>query len=130
MELRSLEIPALILQPLVENAIKHGIAGSISGGEVRIAARLETAAASDTAENTLILTVADTGAGAAEEDFLASGKRGVGLENVERRIQLHGGDSATLSIHSVPGQGTVAEIRLPIEADSPIETDATMEQHR
>jgi two-component system LytT family sensor kinase len=129
-QLRSLEIPALILQPLVENAIKHGIARSISGGEVRIAARLENAAASDTAEDTLILTVADTGAGAGEEDFLARRTRGVGLQNVERRIQLHGGDSATLSIQSAPGIGTVAEIRLPLEADASIETDATIEQRQ
>jgi two-component system LytT family sensor kinase len=127
MDLRSLEIPALILQPLVENAIKHGIARSISGGEVRIGARLETAEW-NSAEEILILTVADTGAGAAEEDFLAPGKRGVGLENVERRIHLHGGDSAVLSIQSFPGEGTVAEIRLPLEADATIETNSTLEQ--
>jgi sensor histidine kinase YesM len=65
-----------------------------------------------------------------EQDFLAAGKRGVGLENVERRIRLHGGDGAVLSIHSAPGHGTVAEIRLPIEADASEElaVDTTMEQ--
>ena len=113
----------------MKTLIKHGIARSISGGEVRIAARLEIAS-SDSKEETLILTVADTGAGAAEEDFVAPGKRGVGLENVERRIQLHGGESAALSIHSVPGQGTIAEIRLPLEADTSIETNVTMEQRQ
>jgi signal transduction histidine kinase len=126
-DLRSLEIPALILQPLVENAIKHGIARSIFGGEVRIGARLQTAGL-NSEEEILILTVVDTGAGAAEADFLAPGKRGVGLENVERRIQLHGGDSAALSIQSLPGQGTVAEIRLPLEADALLETNSTLGQ--
>jgi two-component system LytT family sensor kinase len=130
-ELRSAEIPALILQPLVENAIKHGIARSISGGEVRIAARVETSA-SDAGEDALILTVSDTGAGAVEQDFLATGKRGVGLENVERRVRLHGGDSAALSIQSVPGHGTVAEIRLPLEADvsEEVPIDVAMERRQ
>jgi two-component system LytT family sensor kinase len=128
-EFRNLEIPALILQPLVENSVKHGIARSIAGGEVRIGARIESAAVSHTGEDALILTVTDTGAGAPEQDFLMEGKRGVGLENVERRIRLHGGDSATLSIHSAPGRGTVAQIRLPLEADTSeeIAVDATTE---
>jgi LytS/YehU family sensor histidine kinase len=131
-ELRHLEIPALILQPLVENSIKHGIARSIAGGEVRIAARVESAAPPNSSDDTLILTVSDTGAGAPEQDFLATGKRGVGLENVERRIRLHRGDSATLSIHSAPGRGTITEIRLPLEADAleEVAADETVEQQK
>jgi hypothetical protein len=128
-ELRNLEIPALILQPLVENSIKHGIARSISGGEVRIAARLETSAP-DKREDVLILTVRDSGAGAPEQDFLR--KRGVGLENVERRLRLQGGDDARLTIHSEAGRGTVAEIRLPLEGDASEEmpADSLMERQR
>jgi two-component system sensor histidine kinase LytS len=104
---RGLRIPALILQPLVENAIKHGIARSIAGGTIRITARVEDA---------LILTVVDTGA---DHDrgtaFDQTSRRGVGLENVQRRLSCYGGSDASLSVRSEAGKGTIVEIRYPVE---------------
>jgi sensor histidine kinase YesM len=58
--LRDVRVPALVLQPLVENAIKHGIAHKESGGEVTVRARVEHV---DGGERRLSLTVADTGVG-------------------------------------------------------------------
>jgi hypothetical protein len=104
---RGLRIPALILQPLVENAIKHGIGRSIAGGTIRITARMEDA---------LILTVIDTGADADRGfSFEKNGRRGVGLENVQRRLACYAGTDASLSVRSEAGTGTIVEIRYPIE---------------
>jgi two-component system LytT family sensor kinase len=83
----AIEIPVLSLQPLVENAVKHGIAPKPEGGCVRIEARLNPS-------GQLRVTVSDTGAG------FASGavKLGVGLDNVRRRLELCYGPAAALQI--------------------------------
>jgi two-component system LytT family sensor kinase len=109
-ETRGLRIPALILQPLVENAIKHGISRSIAGGTIRIRAR---------AEDTLILTVINTSPDDHGTLFEESGRRGVGLENVQRRLACLGGSDASLSVRSERGEGTVVEIRYPVETTVP-----------
>lgn len=87
-EVLSLPIPILSLQPLVENAVKHGIAPKSDGGLVTIEAHLES-------PETLAVTVRDTGSGFAKNE---SG--GVGLENVTRRLELYYGAEARLRIHS------------------------------
>jgi two-component system, LytTR family, sensor kinase len=87
-EALSLPIPILSIQPLVENAVKHGIAPKTDGGVVTIEARLDP-------PGTLSVTVRDTGAGFAKNE---SG--GVGLENVTRRLELYYGSESRLRIHS------------------------------
>ncbi|MGE0131358.1 MAG: sensor histidine kinase [Blastocatellales bacterium] len=106
-ELRTCRIPALVVQPLVENAIKHGISPSRAGGEVVISARLVSG-------DTLQIIVRDTGLGASEQALVAGRARGVGLSNVERRLKTHYGDQASFNISSALGAGTVVEISLPI----------------
>jgi two-component system sensor histidine kinase LytS len=81
-------IPILTVQPLVENAIKHGIAPKADGGTVSIETRLDSA-------GSLLVVVADTGSGFAENK---SG--GIGLENVTRRLELHYGSEARLHVES------------------------------
>lgn len=103
-ELRAIRIPALILQPLVENAIKHGISSRIDGGEVHITGTLS--------DEILSFAVVDTGVGAHETDFNRGRARGVGLDNVERRLQHYGGESARLVITSSPENGTRIEIHM------------------
>ena len=103
--LRALPIPCLIVQPLVENAVKHGIAPSIPGGRVHIAARLETGRTM----TALVLTVENTGAPLAAPS--ADSTR-VGLANVERRLAGHYGREASLALNTVDGM-TRAEVRLP-----------------
>jgi two-component sensor histidine kinase len=109
-DLRQIRIPSLILQPLVENAIKHGISKAKSGGEVKIAAKLET----KTDGVFLRLTVADSGHGFEKNEFETRRRVGVGLNNIEQRLQNYYGGAARLRIESANGSGTRAEIVFPI----------------
>jgi two-component system LytT family sensor kinase len=106
-ELHRLSIPTFLLQPLVENAIKHGISQSVTGGEVRITADLTDQPA------TLHVVIEDTGSGGDEAHFLIGRTHGVGLNNVEKRLQYYGQDAASMRITSKPGMGTRVEILLP-----------------
>jgi two-component system, LytTR family, sensor kinase len=113
--LRDVRLPPLILQPLVENAIKHGIGNKQVGGEVAVRARVDRI---EDGNRRLSLVVSDTGAGTTE-DVLRLGRRtGVGLSNVERRLECHYGKAASFEIHTIPGQGTTVEIRMPVEMKS------------
>jgi two-component system LytT family sensor kinase len=107
--LRSLRVPPLVLQPVVENAVKHGIAPLMRGGEVTVSARLDASASG----RTLTIVVQDTGVGVSPLELHAGRAAGVGLTNVERRLACHYGDAACLSIASVPGTGTTVELRMP-----------------
>jgi len=105
-DLEDVPIPSLIVQPLVENAIKHGIAQSREGGSVTVTARLVGSAPGCD----LHVTVRNTGAPFAGRK---SRDGGVGLPSVERRLQCYYGDRASLTLrHHVDGS-TVAELRLP-----------------
>jgi len=100
-ELLARPFPLLLLQPLVENAITHGIEPRVGGGEVRIAARAEN--------GRLRLSVSDTGGGLREGGTGA----GYGLENVRQRLQALFGEAARLDVHANEGQGVVATIEVP-----------------
>src|SRR5262245_37107440 len=114
-ETRNHRIPALLVQPLVENAIKHGVSPSRTGGEVVISARIAPCNGDATpGDDTLRITVRDTGLGASEASLMAGRNHGVGLSNVERRLKAHYGDQASFSIRSAPGAGTTVELSLPI----------------
>jgi two-component system, LytTR family, sensor kinase len=116
---RSIRVPSLLLQPLVENAVKHGIAHKQSGGDVVIRARVERG---NEDRRELRLTVQDTGAGTTVEALERGRTAGVGLRNVERRLECQYGTRASLSVRTVSGEGTVVEIRLPVSveiADAP-----------
>ncbi len=93
-------IPVLSIQPLVENAVKHGIAPSPEGGLVRIEARR-------TAAGALHIRVHDTGVG-----FANTGAGGIGLENVTRRLELCYGPEARLDIRS-GADGTEVSLAIP-----------------
>jgi LytS/YehU family sensor histidine kinase len=103
-ELKSLRVPSLILQPLVENAVKHGISQKKAGGKVKISARVDA--------NNLILEVADTGAGVSLTDL----KRGIGLTNVENRLKTYYGGRANLKFESKTGDGATAQVTMPISS--------------
>jgi signal transduction histidine kinase len=107
-DLRSVRIPALVIQPLVENAIKHGISECLAGGEVRIRARLR--------EHELVVSVIDTGLGVTSEVIARRKAGGVGLNNVEQRLQKYRNGAAPLRIESTPGIGTTVEIRVPLQS--------------
>lgn len=107
-----MRMPALLLQPLVENAIKHGISPSLRGGELRIVARVESEGRSEW----LTVEVNDTGVGvnlpprSPGEEL----KGGVGLENVRRRLSGIYGDQASFAFSSRADFGTNVAIRIPV----------------
>jgi len=107
-------IPGLILQPLVENAVKHGLLPKKEGGTVTIAARR-------TRHQVLELTVRDNGVGMDESVLVVQQKKegrrslsGIGLSNVKARLQSIYGPPYGLLISTVPQQGTTCTIQLPI----------------
>ncbi len=111
-ELLDARVPTMLLQPLVENAVRHGIAEQAEGGEIVIHARRM--------DGTVDLRVEDTGVGLDPET-----EPGIGLENVRRRLEAQYGEGASLSLEPRIGGGTVARIILPLEIDeSAISTDA------
>jgi signal transduction histidine kinase len=100
--LRSACVPAFVLQLLVENAIRHGLAPQGTPGRVLIGAHLD--------RDRLELSVTDDGVGFGSE---SSSSLGIGLQNVRARlIQLHGSDGK-LTLEPASPQGTVATIRIP-----------------
>lgn len=104
---RTLEVPALILQPLVENAIKHGIARRAEGGTVVVRARTEGDA--------LLLTVEDDGPGPDVEP--ADGTRS-GLETCRSRLRLLYGDAGRLSLKGRGTGGACASLRFPVRQEA------------
>jgi sensor histidine kinase YesM len=105
--IRRAAAPQLILQPLVENALRHGIARRADAGLLEIAARRDG--------DTLVLTVRDDGPGLDP----ARASAGVGLANTRARLSALYGDRASLEIANAASGGVVASIRLPYhEAES------------
>jgi LytS/YehU family sensor histidine kinase len=95
-------VPTLVLQPLIENAVRHGIEPGMKGGLIRVTARLD--------DDGLELRVIDTGRG------LPQGRPerlGVGVSNTIARLREIHGDRATLDWQPHPGGGTEVVIRLP-----------------
>jgi hypothetical protein len=119
--LRDARVPPLILQPIVENAVKHGIAPLRHGGEVSVTARVERL---DPARDMLLIVVRDSGAGVSVAELRRGREVGVGLNNVERRLTGLYGSDAALSVTSEYGAGTIVELRLPadfaVTADGPL----------
>jgi hypothetical protein len=105
LELRGIRVPALMIQPLVENAIKHGIANSRSGGRVSIESHAQGEG--------LAITVRNSGAHVTEADIRRGRKSGVGLSNLDARLRHQYGDAATLTLTTTADE-TRAEILLPI----------------
>ncbi|MFJ1472016.1 sensor histidine kinase [Massilia sp. YIM B02787] len=102
-------LPALSLQPLVENSIKHAINPHCRPGRILIRTGL------DERTGTLTLTVGDDGPGADPDAFKTSG--GLGIRTLERRLELEHGVRGTLTVHTAPGAGFMVEMSIPLAAD-------------
>ncbi len=120
--LRHLLIPTLILQALVENSIKHGLGRKVEGGRVQVTASIKPDG------QLLELTVTDTGAGFDADALEGRKAEGIGLSNIERRLERHFGDKASMTIASSNLEGTTVKILLPVSAqlqsltqDEPVE---------
>ena len=138
-------IPKLIVQPVIENAVKYGFegvpsmritvlaekavtsGGQYSGEETRIAGEASSRKANGADNERLLLTISDTGSGMDAEtlkqvqSLLSTPENAtnhIGLFNVQRRIKLLYGEKYGLSVESVQGEGTVVRIVLPYSAAS------------
>lgn len=114
---KNCKLPKLLLQPFVENAIKHGIEKSEKGGEVELAAKKDN--------GMLHVRISDTGGGMTQEKIKEVFKctqshysdsfAGYAIYNVNERLRLKYGDNYTLNVNSAPGAGTQIDIVLPCE---------------
>lgn len=102
-------LPVLSIQPLVENAVKHGIAKKRGGGVVTIS--------SQKTETEYRITVSDTGAGFDVDRYMEDGKVHVGLLNVRQRLASR--MNATVDVDSTPGSGTTVTVTIPREKVNP-----------
>ncbi len=98
--LRGFELAPMLLQPVVENAIRHGLEPKVDGGEVtmRVASEGES----------VVVDVSDTGVG-----FAPTTRGGVGLSNLRERLRLLYGERAALQISEAPGGGTRVRVKFP-----------------
>lgn len=100
-------LPPLSVQPLVENAVQHGIAESTEGGTVTLSATVE--------DGDLVVAVRDDGPGADPESVWSS--EGMGLRLVRERLDLLYGEAASLDVDPDAEGGFVARVRIPIDRD-------------
>ena len=103
-EALSAELPPLVLQPLVENSLKHGLTGNLEGGTIRVSARA--------AQNRLLLAVQDDGIG-----FARGWREGTGLGNLRQRLLAHYNGDASLDVSAEPSGSRVA-VDLPFTCAS------------
>jgi LytS/YehU family sensor histidine kinase len=108
-ELLKALVPAFILQPLVENAIRHGIEPRRGPGLISIEAKQE--------DQRLHLTVRDDGRGLPGADLGNSGRRGIGLVNIQARLQGLYGRNQSLSFARAEPHGCRVDIHLPLHSE-------------
>ncbi|HXJ86445.1 MAG TPA: histidine kinase [Candidatus Binatia bacterium] len=102
-------VPSMLLQPLVENSIKHGLSPKIDGGCIYLRSRVSN--------SRLIIEVEDDGVGMGSAQLIGSSTwsgMGIGMANVSERLQVLYGDAARMTIDSHEGKGTLVRIRLPL----------------
>jgi two-component system LytT family sensor kinase len=109
-------VPSMLLQPLVENSIKHGLSPKVEGGSIYLRSRV--------ADSRLIIEVEDDGVGMGQAQLEESSSwsgMGIGMANISERLQVLYGDTARMTIDSHEGKGTLIRIRLPlVEAASAV----------
>ena len=109
--LLSAEFPPMMLQSLVENAIKHGLEPKAEGGTLSVSAEI--------VHGRLAVTVADTGLGfESSQQKAATAGTGIGLSNIRERLQLLYGNRAALTVAENPGGGTAVIITVPYKSTS------------
>jgi two-component system LytT family sensor kinase len=98
-------IPSMLLQPLIENSIKHGISGQVDGGTVTIRTTLNN--------GRLSIEVEDDGVGISDAELAGILNKGIGVSNVKERLKVLYNQDYRMLIDSQPGRGTRIEIELP-----------------
>jgi two-component system LytT family sensor kinase len=98
-------VPSMILQPLIENSIKHGLARKVGGGRITIRTLMS--------HGHTVIEVIDDGLGMSEERLGHALGDGIGLSNVNERLQTIYGAHYHLKLTSAPGKGTCARVEIP-----------------
>jgi len=98
-------VPSMLLQPLVENCVKHGLSNKVEGGTIRIRTQRNGAR--------LALSVEDDGVGIPESKLATLLEHGIGVSNVNERLKVLFGADYRMWIDSEPGRGTRFEIEVP-----------------
>ncbi len=98
-------VPSMLLQPLIENCIKHGLSSKVEGGTIRLRSRRR--------DSRLVLSVADDGVGIPEARLATLLEQGIGVSNVSERLKVLFGSDHKMNIESQPGRGTRIEIEIP-----------------
>ena len=104
-------VPSMLLQPIIENSLKHGLASKVKGGTIWLKARRE--------QERLCLTVEDDGVGIPEANLANLFEQGIGVSNVNERLKVLYGSDYRMWIDSKPGEGTRTGIEIPAAADIP-----------
>ncbi len=102
------QVPNMLLQPLVENSLKHGLANKVEGGTIRLRVHQ--------AEGRLHIMVEDDGVGIPEASLENLFEQGIGVSNVNERLKVLFGADYRMSIDSKAGEGTRTEIEIPAMA--------------
>jgi two-component system, LytTR family, sensor kinase len=100
-------IPSMILQPIVENSIKHGISPRIEGGVIKIR--------STRIQDRISIEVEDNGVGIAEEEIPKIYNSGIGISNIIERLKVMYHSDYVFSVRSFPGHGTFTHIEIPLQ---------------
>ena len=98
-------VPSMLLQPLIENSIRHGLATKVDGGLIRVRSYL--------ADGRLHLVVEDDGVGIPETRLATLFEQGIGVSNVNERMKVLYGPDYRMWIDSKPGEGTRTGIEIP-----------------
>ena len=104
-ETREQLVPSMLLQPLVENSIKHGISRKVGGGRITISSRR--------IEGHTVIEVIDDGLGITTDSPTTGSRSGIGLRNVDERLRVIYGENYHLKLSSSPGEGTCVRIEIP-----------------
>lgn len=98
-------VPSMLLQPIIENSLKHGLAGKLEGGEITIR--------TSGRDSRLVIEVEDNGVGIPEERMAQIYSEGIGISNVRERLRVLYGTDFLMEISSRAGEGTRIRIEIP-----------------
>ena len=100
-------IPSMILQPIVENSIKHGIAPKIEGGRIKIRSVRN--------HERICIQVEDDGLGIPEDKLTSIYHSGIGISNILERLKVAYQSDFDFTVNSLPGKGTFTHIEIPLQ---------------
>jgi two-component system LytT family sensor kinase len=104
-------VPSILLQPLIENSIKHGLEPRIHGGTITLRSRMQG--------ESVVVEVEDDGVGIVVKPPSALRREGagIGMKNVQERLEVLYGNRARFTVVSRPGRGTLVSIEIPADLD-------------